>query len=536
MELCPRATLMAFDILIKNGLIVDGTGAEGYPGSVAITGNKIEAIGSGVDGQAKLVIDAEDRIVCPGFIDITNHSDTTGTLFTVPTQESMIRQGVTTIIGGNCGTSLAPLVYPDVVASIQKWQTTAPVAVDWLSMGEFLDAIEKLKPGVNFGSLAGFGIIKRGVLHDGVREPSHQEIIKIKFILGEALKEGAFGLSTGLVYAHERATSTAALIDIASVLKKEGGIYKSHVRSESNDLIGAVNEAISIGREADVPVSVSHLKAIGKKAWRGFHPALGLLERAAESGLMVRFDAYPYITTGSFLYLLLPAGVYEGGFAALFSRLRDPRIRLEVIKTLQERTLHHDSIIVSTAWKTKASVGKSIKQIAERIGISPEEAIVQLLLANEGRVRVFGRTVRTEYVREALMHPLSMIASDGSGYAIDHHEPFELPHPRSFGAFPRFIRLATKKWGMASFPMVIKKATSDPAALMGMRRRGTLARGNFADIVIFNPETIKSRGTFENPYQPPIGIEWVIVNGVLAVRNGVFHGSRSGMVLRKHNA
>lgn len=524
---------MAYDIVIKNGTIIDGTGAEGYRGSIAISDSKIQDIGSHVAEDAKTIIDAGGKVVCPGFIDITNHSDTVGTLFSQPAQESMLRQGITTIIGGNCGSSLAPLVHPNVIAAIQKWQTDGQVAVDWLSMGEFLEAVEKVRPGVNFGSLVGFGVLRRGILEKNNHSFTYRERAQLKYVLEEALREGAFGLSTGLVYAHERGVSTEDLLDVAGALQKEGGIYKTHLRSESGDLLGAVNEAIAIGREAGVPVSISHFKAIGKKAWGEYARALELLDRATESGVDIHFDMYPYITTGSFLYLLLPAGAYEGGFKKMFGRLKDASIRQEIISSLQRKTLHYQSIIIATAWKTKESIGRSIQELSDRIGISPEEVIIQLLLANEGRITIFGKTVRKDHVRMALSHRLSVVASDGSGYGITHRERGGLVHPRSFGAFPRFLRLATKKWKTLDLPAAIHKATGAPANILGMVKRGTLAKGNFADVIIFDPDMIQSSATFQNPYQFPKGIDWVIVNGNVSVRAGILQNERYGAVLRR---
>ncbi|MEK7636319.1 MAG: amidohydrolase family protein [Patescibacteria group bacterium] len=525
---------MAFDVVIKNCRIVDGTGSPEFEGEIGISDKKITVIDLSVSERgAKTVIDAKGKIVCPGFIDITNHADTIGTLFLYPNQESMVAQGVTTIIGGNCGSSLAPLLSPNDISTLQKWRTENIATVDWLSLGEFLSTIEKLKPGVNFGTLVGFGTLRRGILKNQNRLFAYEDFLKLKDTLSLALQEGAFGLSTGLVYAHERTATTEELIDIASVLKKEGGIYKTHLRSESSNLFSAINEAISIGRGADVPVSVSHFKAIGRRSWKDFRRALGLMERVSADGVQIHFDVYPYITTGSFLYLLLPLGVYEGGFIALFKRLHDPIIRLDVIKTLKKQTLHYDTIIISTAWKTKYSIGKTIKQISESIGISPEEVIVQLLLANEGRVTIFGRTVHPRNVQLALEHPLSMVVSDGCGYDLKHRETGERVHPRSFGAFPRFFRLATKKWGSLTIPEAIRRMTSVPAEIMGIKKRGILAKGNFADIVIFDPEEVRSLGTFEDPYQYPQGILCVLVNGSVAIRDGIHQRPRAGMVIRK---
>lgn len=527
---------MAYDLLIKNGLIIDGTGKKAGKGSVGITGNKIETVGAVILENAKRIIDAEGKIIAPGFIDATNHSDVVGTLFTNPSLESMVRQGVTTILGGNCGSSLAPLLSQSSIYAFEKWREGKTIPIDWLSMGDFLKTVEKIKLGVNFGTFVGYGTLLRGLSHNSAKKLTIGDFEKLKFSLREALKEGAFGLSTGLVYTHERKTGTEELVDLGRTIHAIGGVYKTHLRSESTFLLGATNEAIRIGREANIPAHISHFKAIGRKAWKEFPRALNLIEKAAESKVAIHFDAYPYITTGSFLYLLLPPGVYEGGFKKLFERLKDPTTRLQVIEALKKYTLHYHSITVSTAWKTKESVGKTILEIAERARISPEETLLHLVIANEGRITIFGRTVRPEQVRQALEHPLSIAATDGSGYPYSYRQSGELVHPRSFGAFPRFLRLATARWQSLSWEDTISKATGKVAGYFGIKKRGILQKGNFADIVIINPETVQSSATFENPYLPPLGIDYVFVNGHIAVENGLFQGARSGNVVRRNEA
>ena len=476
---------MAFDILIKNARIIDGTGGPEVRGALGILHGRIEEVGPSVSGSAREVIDAEGKIVCPGFIDITNHSDVVGTLFTHPTQESMLRQGVTTIIGGNCGSSVAPLMFPEAINYLQKWRPEDVSVVNWLSLEEFLDSVEDIQPAVNFGTLVGFGILRKQILRNENRAFTYEDFLKLKILLEDALDEGAFGLSTGLVYAHEHSAKTEELLELCAVLKKFGAIYKTHLRSESKAILGAINEVIMLGRESGVPISISHFKAIGRSAWRDFDKGLQLIQKAHESGVKIRFDMYPYITTGSFLYLLLPAAAYEGGFQSLFHRLKKSEIRINILKALEKQTLHYDAITVATAWKTKGSVGKTIQHIADSIHVSPAEAITELLLANEGRVTIFGKTVRPEHVKETLQHPLCLVATDGSGYNTEYAKSGELVHPRAFGAFPRFFRLAVNNWKTLSWPEAIHKATKGPADLLGIKRRGSLVRGMYAANVAF---------------------------------------------------
>lgn len=524
---------MAYDILIKSGLVIDGAGGAPITADIGIKDDQISAVSGGIgESEGKIIVNALGKYVVPGFIDITNHSDTHLTIFKYPALESMLRQGVTTAIGGNCGSSLAPLGSKNAWQAISKWADPAEINIDWARVGEFLDRIERLKPGANFGTFIGYGTLRRGVIGDETRLLNFEEREKVKFLLREGIKDGAFGLSLGLAYGHERVSSAEEIIEISRALADTGGIIKIHLRSEGKEILASVNEAVRIGRETGVPVQISHLKAIGRKSWPHLKKALDLIKSARDSGLDINFDVSPYSTTGSLLYLLIPAWARHGGFAELFKRLEMPEEKKKIIEQLKAYTLHYDRIIVNSAQLTNL-VGKTMAEIAAISNLSPEEALVETVRANEGRVNIIGRTVSVKNTEMEIKDRNSFIASDGAGYGEEEIKSGSLVHPRSFGAFTRFWHRFVKDLKLISPEVAVRKVTSGPAQKVGLDRRGIIKKGSYADLVIFDPQKIKDRATYKNPYQYPEGIEWVVVNGQVAVENGNFTGVRAGRVLRK---
>lgn len=522
---------MTYDILIKSGTVLDGAGKTPVNADIGISGEKIEAIGKLSGVQGKIIIDASGKYVTPGFIDITNHSDTHLTLFKYPTAESLLMQGITTSIGGNCGSSLAPFTSPVAIQSIKKWADLSEINVNWTRMSEFLNAVEAFRPGVNFGTLVGHGTLRRDIIGDETRPLTPPEKAQVAVLLEQSLREGAFGFSLGLGYGHERISTTDEIIELASVLRTSGGFIKAHLRSEGLDLLASVNEIVRIGREISIPVHINHFKAIGRKSWRLFDKALELVEHARETNLDITYDTTPYASTGSLLYMLIPGWVREGGFAQLFPRLKDVDQRKKITEELSSLTLHYDRILITSA-KIKTIVGKTLKIIAEEAALLPEHALMDTILANEGRVSVIGKTISVQNTEKALAVPHALIASDGSGYSQRELQSENLVHPRSFGAFPHFWHQAVEKLKLAP-EHAIWKMTGGPAQRLGLKNRGVLAKGNAADIAIFNPKLFRDRATYKNPFRYPAGINWVIVNGKIAVDTGKITGARAGKVLRK---
>lgn len=523
---------MAYDILIKSGTVIDGSGEPPKTVDLGIDGDEISFIGNGVETRANTTINASGKYVVPGFIDITNHSDTHLTLFKYPYLESLITQGITTIIGGNCGSSLAPLASKNAINSIRKWADPSQINIDWATTAEFLTSMENFRLGVNFGTFIGYETMRRGVIGDEPRILNSEEREKVKFLLREGIKQGAFGLSLGLSYGHERVSTTEEIIEIARVLQENGGVLKVHLRSEGQEILASVNEVVRIGREIEIPIQISHLKAVGKKSWPYLKKALDLIEAARASGVNINFDVSPYRTTGSRLYLLIPAWARAGGLGELFKKLDDRVERQKVIEQLKIYTLHYDKILISSA-KVNTVVGQTVAELAEKSGLSPEETLLNIVRANEGQVGIINPTVAPRNTALEIKDKNSLVASDGEGYSEEEIKSGKLVHPRSFGAFAHFWHLFVKKLMLVSPEEAVKKMTSAPAEKLGLQKRGVLKTNNFADIVIFDPETFQDHANYKNPFQYSTGVEWVIINGKIVIENGKLLGVKAGRVLRK---
>ena len=525
---------MAYDIIIRSGLMLDGAGKPPVVQDIAIENGRIADIGALDRAKAKIEVNVPGKYVAPGFIDITNHSDTHLTMFQYPAMESMVMQGITTVIGGNCGASLAPLVSADAIRSVSKWADFSQIGIDWTGMDDFLAAAEKMRLGVNFGTLVGYGTLRRGIVGDEARVLSIEEKEKIRLLLGRALDQGAFGFSLGLSYGHERVSATDELIELAEPLAGGRGILKIHLRSEGAEILGAVNEAIRIGREAGVTVVISHFKVIGRQSWPHAQRALELIAYARSTGVNIWFDVSPYRTTGSPLYLLIPPWARRGGFRDLFARIDSQVERKKIIEALEHGTLHYDRIMVIAA-KHPSIVGKTLAKIAEQMSMPSAEALLEIVRGNEGRVGIIGRTVSSKNTIAAMQDANSLIASDGYALSQDAARSGDLAHPRSFGAFPHFWHRMVNDLKLLKPEEAIVKITGAAATVLGISGRGVLAKGNFADIVVFDPRLIRDRATYQNPYRYPAGIEWVIVNGQIVVEQGKHTGVRAGAVIRKNS-
>ncbi len=520
------------DILIKNAIIIDGTKNNKYKADVAVSGGKIKKIKREIKNtRANIIIDAKGSYLTPGFVDINNHSDTYLTLFTVPGLESLLRQGITTILGGNCGSSLAPLVSADVLKTIQKWADITQINLNWLTFNEFLETLEKRKIGVNFASLVGHSTLRRGILKDEFRALTVKELKIIAEMLKNALKQGAFGLSTGLAYSHAKVATTKEIIELAKIVKNFDGLYTSHIRGEAEELIPAVEETIEIAKKTGVSTEISHLKAMGETFWPNMEKAIKLIEKAKN----INFDIYPYTITGSVLYILLPDWVAEGGKIMLLKRLKDPSIREKVIKEMQEKkSYEYNKITVAISPIDKSFIGKKIIDIAKAQNVSVEEAIINMLIISEARITVFVDTLSEENVEIGMAHRLSFIASDSTGYNLDYcRKKNDLVHPRCFSTFPRFLKKYVEEKHIVSWEEAIYKITGGPAQKLGLKDRGLIKKNYWADLVLISPDKIKDKATFENPYQYPEGIEYVIVNGKIAVNKDGFTNERAGKILRK---
>jgi N-acyl-D-aspartate/D-glutamate deacylase len=371
-------------------------------------------------------------------------------------------------------------------------------------------------------------------MKDEIRETTEEEIKMIGKMLSDSLKDGAFGMSTGLVFSHTKLTTINEIKYLAEILKASNSFYASHIRGEAEELLPSINETIQIGRETGVPVEISHLKAIGKRYWSDMFRALEMINIANEENVEINFDIYPYDTTGSVLYILLPDWVSEGGRKKMISRLKDLDLRDKIVKEIGEMNYDYENIIISICPKLKEIVGKRIVDIASKQDMSPEETIIELLIGANGHVIVFDRKILSEEnIKLALKNPNCIISSADAAYNVEYIRTGEIVHPRCFGTFPRILGKYVREQKILSLEDAIEKMTSKPARKIGLRDRGVLQKGFFADIIVFDPKSIIDKADFDNPYQYSEGIEQVIINGKMVIKNGEHTGELAGKVLRK---
>lgn len=507
---------MAYSLLIKNGIVVDGTGSAPYSADIGINGDKIADIGNLNSANADEVIDASNLYVSPGFIDLTNHGDVYGSIFTAPGQESLLNQGITTALLGNCGESLAPVVKKESLADLERWTTGFSIPINWTSMSEYFGALETLKIGVNTATLVGHSTLKRNAKNTD----------EISFLLERALAEGAFGLSSNFSFSRQNGEVEEETAPLLKIVKKYGGLYKLHLRDEGKDFLPSVNFAIGLARENGVRTAISHLKAAGRSAWRDFDKALSIIRRGQEEGLPIYFDVFPYLRTGSMMLSLLPEWARAEKSENLLRKLSDKDFSSRVAADLKKITLHPEKILVASAFKDKFIVGKTLKEIGERTGKPTEELILEILKINELKVTIFGKTLSGKNLLRALGEPKSAVATDGAGYGTDFArlEGGDLAHPRSFGAFPRFLNKISSKAGL-KIETAVYKITGLPAEILGFKDRGVIRKKSIADLAIFHPEEFKDLATYKNPYQYSRGMKFVILSGKTAGR---------GVVIKKH--
>lgn len=529
-------TATEFDLVLRGGTVVDGTGAPAWKADVAIAGDTIAAIGAIPAERAKRAIDVSGLHVSPGFVDIHSHSD--WSVLKYPTCDSRVLQGITTELTGNCGSCAALLSGVDVEKRRKAWMDDDGIRADWSDVASYGARLDATKLSVNQALLLGQGTMRENAVGNVDRHLTADELAAVLRAVEEGMDQGAFGLSTGLEYTPGRYTPTDELVEMARVVARRGGLYASHIRNEVNAVLEAVDEAIDIGRKAGVRVEVSHLKACGKRHWPKQRGTLDLIEGARRDGIEVLADAYPYTAYSTGLDIFLEGWALEGGSADLVRRLRDPkdrpRIRKESAAHVAEEPGGYELIVISNVKteKNKNVVGKNLLEIAEMWKIAPEDTLLRLLEEEEGSVSYVGHAMSPENVEMVLSHPLVMIGSDGS--SMTPGAPgLGRPHPRSFGTYARLLGYYVRERHAFELPTAIRKMTSMPADQLGLSDRGRVAKGKRADLVVFNAGSVKERSTFDDPIEPPEGIAHVFVNGAQVVDSAKHTGARPGKFLRK---
>lgn len=493
------------DVLLKGGTLVDGTGSAGRPGDVALRDGKIVAIGDLKDVEAQWTIDCKGMVVCPGFIDLHNHSDRQIVKAETRAAMNYVTQGCTTIVTGNCG--------------------SGPVNV-----AEFYDAIDKHGAGPNVAHLLPQGGLRLAVIGTELREPTSAELNRMLELTEQAMDDGAWGMSTGLIYVPSSYAKTDELISIAKVVSAHDGIYASHIRGEGTGVLGAVEEALTIGRDADLPVHVSHFKSSGRDAWGLVRQAAAMIQKEREAGRSVTADQYPYIASSTSLHAtLLPAWARAGGQDALMKRLDGdevgPKLR-EIVASAIENRSNGDAVRIARYRPRQDWVGLSLLAIAEKENRPVIDIAYEIF--RSGGAAIVNFSMSEDDVRHIMAIDWVATASDGRAYLPGS----DRPHPRNYGTFPRKVGYYALQEKVISLEHAIRSSTALPAKILGLTDRGQIKVGLAADVVVFDPKAIKDRATFDDPHQYSNGIRYVFVNGTAAVARGEGTGALAGRALR----
>ena len=503
------ATVPRYDLLIRNGRIVDGSGTRSYAGDVAVRGDTIVAVAPRLEGEAAQVVDAAGLVVAPGFIDLHTHARRG--IFDVPTADNYVRQGVTTIFEGPDGSSPLPI-------------------------RDFLARVEAARPAVNFGTFAGHGSIREAVLGTVNKQPTPEELERMRALAREAMQDGAFGISTGFLYVPGTFAKTEEVIELGRVVGPMGGMHTSHMRDEAGGVVESVRETIRIGEEGGLPTMITHHKVVGLPNLGKSVETLRLVDEARARGVDVTIDQYPYTASSTSLQSMLPSWALEGGREALLARIRDPQVRAKIeleleenIRTRRGGNLHNIQIAAYTA--DASIVGKRLDEVARMRGIEPTiengPGLILDILEKAPASAIY-HSINEADLERILVHPWTMIASDGTVVVFGK----DSPHPRSYGTFARVLGLYVREKKLLSLEAAVRKMSAMPAAQVRLSDRGTLKPGMKADIAIFDAERIADRATYENPHQYAEGVVHVLVNGRFILRDGAMTGDRPGTVLR----
>lgn len=521
-----------YDLVIRNVRVIDGSSAPWFRGWVGVTGGVIAAVGTGrAPGDARETVDGEDRYLTPGFIDIHAHSDTR--LQGCPTAESRILQGVTTEIGGLCGLSVAPVNH-DPARLKQLRDYVGDLDYSWETVGQYLDVLEDVRTSTNFGTAVGHGTLRIAAMGFDARSAEPSELETMKTLLRRALEDGAFCLSSGLIYPPGCYAGADELAELCRELVPYGAYYETHMRDEGEGVVEALQEALEVCRRSGAPLQISHHKVTRRSVWQVHcKTTVALIDQARRQGLDVQADQYPYSASATTLDSNAPLWAFEGGVEQLLARLQDPALRPRINAEANASHVGRwgDIYIPYVATeKNQWTVGKSIQEIAGIRGVDPADACFDLIVEERCRVGEVNYGMCEEDIEYIMSQPYTMIGSDGEAASLDHSGQ---PHPRWYGTFPRVIARYCRERKLFSLETAVFKMTGLPAARLGLQNRGLIRRGMQADLVLFDFDEIQDTPTYQNPRQPCRGIRRVYVNGALTALDGVHTGARNGAIMRK---
>ena len=529
-----------YDIIITNGHVIDGTGSPWYAADVGIRGGRIAAIGRLGDAPAKQRIDARGHVVAPGFIDMLGQSELT--MLVEPHLPSKIFQGITTEITGEGG-SVAPL-NDAIIKADQVGYAHFRITPDWRTLGQYFTKIERQGMGINMASYVGATQVRRMVLGDEDRKPTAAELDHMKALVREAMAQGAAGVSTSLQYAPAPYATTEELIALATEASTYGGVYATHLRSEGDQVLEALDEAIRIGREARIPVEIWHLKAAGKHNWGRMKDIVEKIRQARHDGVDITADTYAYPAWFNSFSAFVPPWAHDGGDEKLIARLKDPQMRARIRADMETPGGKWDNewqeipgpeavqICVVQDPELKPLQGKTLADVAKQRNTDPIDTMFDILIKDRAFTEVAVFAMSEDDITLALSQPWVSVDNDSQGTAPTGLLGEEHPHPRAYGTFPRILRKYVREEHALSIEDAIRKFAALPAQKMRLADRGVLKEGLWADVVVFDPETITDKATFENPNQLSVGMEWVLVNGVPVVAEGKATDALPGKVLR----
>ncbi len=529
-----------YDLLIRNGSIIDGSGKSRYQADLAIKGDRIVRIGKLDKATATRMIDASGMIVSPGFIDMLGQSESY--VLIDPRAMSKVMMGVTTEITGE-GESIAP-INERLIAESADFNRRYNLTIDWRSLDEYFARLSKQGAGVNMGTFVGATQVRAYVIGFDNRPPTAQELEKMKVLVAGAMKDGALGLSTSLQYVPARFAQTDEIVELAKVAKQYGGIYATHQRSEANALDESLQEVFEIARRANIPTEIWHLKTAYKKNWGRMPEVLKKIEKARAEGLDITADVYPYIAGSTSLSASLPPWVLEGGTQKMLSRIRDTRIRQQLKKEIMSDAKDWENIYLGSGGaegvligsvgnrELEALQGKRLSQIAAEQQKEPLEAMFDLIVADNGQTGAIYFMMSEPDLRAAMKAPFVSFCTDSGARANDGPLSGAKSHPRGWGSYPRILGRYVREDKLMSLELAVHKMTGMPAKRVGLSDRGLLREGMFADIAIFDPERVIDRATFEIPNQHPEGVKFVIVNGQLSVDDGKRTPALAGRPIR----
>jgi len=535
----PGSAAQSFDVVITNGHIIDGTGSPWYSGDIGIRDGKILAIGNLGGASRKQTIDAQGKVVAPGFIDMLGQSEIT--ILVDPRVPSKIYQGITSEITGE-GNSAAPL-NDTIIRTDRSGYEHYHVNPDWRTFRQYFARLESQGIGINLASYVGATQVRRMVLGDDDKQPTPEQLEQMKELVREAMRDGAVGVSTALEYAPAPYAKTEELIALAGEAANSGGIYATHMRDESNSVLEAIDEALRIGQEAHIPVEIWHLKVAGKQNWGRMPQVIAKINAARAQGMDVSANTYAYPAWFNTFSAFIPPWAHDGGDAKLVERLKDPAMRARIRKEMMTPSNDWDnewleipgpeSVLISVVRDPKLlpMQGKTLAEVAKIWGKDPMDSLYDFLIQDVlTEVAVFGMSEPD--VALALQQPWVSIDNDSGGTSPEGILGLEHPHPRAYGTFPRILRKYVREEHKLTLEDAIRKFSALPAQRMRLTDRGVLKAGMWADVVIFDPATVRDLATFDNPNQLSQGMDYVLVNGVSVISAGKMTGSKPGKVLR----